>query len=110
MRKFHRFLVFSIAVLILYLVYRYSFQVDGDGNFLFLKPLESSGSGGGDGNGFLTLLQSSEAEHRKPDANRLVNLTDFRFRIANDVCKENGSYSDLLGLDFRMFDESSFGS
>ncbi|XP_065075145.1 beta-1,3-galactosyltransferase 5-like [Ochlerotatus camptorhynchus] len=96
MRKFHRFLVFSIALLILYLLYRYSFQVDSDGNFLFLKPLESSG--GGDGTGFQTLLQSSEVDHKKPDANRLVNLPDFHFRIANDVCKENGSYSELLGV------------
>lgn len=106
MRKFHRFLVFSVAVLILYLVYRYSFQVDSDGNYLFLKPLESSG----DGSGFLTLLPSSEVDHRKPDANRLVNLTDFHFRIVNDVCKENGSYSELLGLLFRIVDEVRLGN
>lgn len=96
MRKFHRFLVFSIALLILYLVYRYSFPVDSEGHYLFLKPLESSGGG----SGFLTLLKSDEMEDvgREPDPKRLVNLTDFHFRIGNDICKENGSYSELLGV------------
>ncbi|XP_029720041.1 beta-1,3-galactosyltransferase 5 [Aedes albopictus] len=105
MRKFHRFLVFSVAALVLYLVYRYSFPVDSEGNYLFLKPLESSG------NGVLTLLQQSaddrqtdvdgegaDETEREPDPKRLVNLTDFQFRIGNDICKENGSYSELLGV------------
>lgn len=95
MRKFHRFLAFSLALLILYLVYRYSFQVDSDGNYVFLKPLDATGNGAG----FLTLLQQSdETSEKDPNPSRLVNLTDFRFRIRNDICKENGSYSDLLGV------------
>lgn len=122
MRKFHRFLVFSVAALVLYLVYRYSFPVDSEGNYLFLKPLESSG------NGFLTLLQQSaeggtgvdgegaDETEREPDPKRLVNLTDFQFRIGNDICKENGSYSELLGgccwgelfLEKKFYTESLF--
>uniref|UniRef100_A0A8D8BWI4 Hexosyltransferase n=1 Tax=Culex pipiens TaxID=7175 RepID=A0A8D8BWI4_CULPI len=102
MRKFHRFLAFTVALLILYLVYRYSFQVDSDGHYLFLKPLEATGSGSG--RGYLTLLQSgdgNEADDTREspaDPKRLVNLTDFRFQIGNDICKENGSFSELLGV------------
>lgn len=100
MRKFHRVLAFTVALLILYLVYRYSFQVDSDGNYLFLKPPAGTGSG----RGYLTLLQQGTGEedsHELPpkaDPKRLVNLTDFRFRIGNDICKENGSFSELLGV------------
>lgn len=101
MRKFHRFLAFTVALLILYLVYRYSFQVDSDGHYLFLKPLEATGSGSG--RGYLTLLQSADGNENDDtrespaDPKRLVNLTDFRFQIGNDICKENGSFSELLG-------------
>ncbi|XP_058824716.1 beta-1,3-galactosyltransferase 5 [Topomyia yanbarensis] len=102
MRKFHRFLAFVIALLILYLVYRYSFKTDSEGNYLFLKPLDTTGTGLA-GKGFLTLLQSdlegTSLDSQKPaNPKRLVDLTDFRFRIANDICKENGSYSELLGV------------
>ncbi|XP_053697604.1 beta-1,3-galactosyltransferase 5 [Sabethes cyaneus] len=101
MRKFHRILVFVVALFILYLVYRYSFQVDSEGNYLFLKPLDSTGSGG-----FLTLLQtenkpedfSSMDQEKQADPRRLVSLTDFRYLIPNDICKENGSFSELLGV------------
>ncbi|XP_055546432.1 beta-1,3-galactosyltransferase 5 [Wyeomyia smithii] len=101
MRKFHRILAFLVALFILYLVYRYSFQVDSEGNYLFLKPLDTTGSG------FLTLLQSEDKledasqidqEKQRADPHRLVNMTDFRFLISNDICKENGSFSELLGV------------
>ncbi|XP_062561685.1 beta-1,3-galactosyltransferase 5 [Armigeres subalbatus] len=103
MRKFHRFLVFSIAMLILYLLYRYSFPVDSDGNYLFLKPILPPDNSGN----FLTLLQSDDQTNdgeshygtrRQADPTRLVNLTDFRYRIENNLCKENGTYSELLGV------------
>ncbi|XP_055638180.1 beta-1,3-galactosyltransferase 5 [Toxorhynchites rutilus septentrionalis] len=102
MKKFHRVLVFIVALLILYLMYRYSFEVDSDGNYLFLKPSDGSGSGSA-GRGFLTLLQPDDTENlasrtRATNPKRLVNLTDFQFRIKNDICKENGSYSELLGV------------
>ncbi|XP_058450071.1 beta-1,3-galactosyltransferase 5 [Malaya genurostris] len=102
MRKFHRFLAFTVALLILYLVYRYSFKTDSEENYLFLKPLDTGAGTGLAGRGFLTLLQPDEPKDiptkQTADPNRLIDLTDFRYRIENDICKENGSFSELLGV------------
>ncbi|XP_055606454.1 beta-1,3-galactosyltransferase 5 [Uranotaenia lowii] len=108
MRKFHRFLVCCVALLILYLVYRYSFRLDSEGNYLFLRRSEEEGSKR-EPDPFLTILENTATGEEggfgagllePPEANpkRLVNLTDFRYLVSNDICKENGSYSELLGV------------
>uniref|UniRef100_A0AAG5CMS6 Hexosyltransferase n=1 Tax=Anopheles atroparvus TaxID=41427 RepID=A0AAG5CMS6_ANOAO len=94
MRKFHRFLASVVAFGILYGVYRYSFRTDSEGNYLFLLPGETDKSS----------LQSHDqltavsSEERTVDPTRLSNLTGFEYRIPNDICKENNSFSELLGV------------
>ncbi|XP_035779654.1 beta-1,3-galactosyltransferase 5-like [Anopheles albimanus] len=94
MRKFHRFLTTVVAFFILYGVYRYSFPTDRDGNYLFLLPKESDA----DRVPFTNELSAIDLAERAIDLTRLSNLSSFQYRISNDLCKENNSYSELLGV------------
>uniref|UniRef100_A0A182K2F9 Hexosyltransferase n=1 Tax=Anopheles christyi TaxID=43041 RepID=A0A182K2F9_9DIPT len=92
MRKFQRFVASAVALAVLYGVYRYSFRTDSEGNYLFLLP--------GDVSAEVSVQQalvSSERE-RPVDPFRLANFTGFEYVIANDICKENSSFSELLGV------------
>ncbi|XP_052869458.1 beta-1,3-galactosyltransferase 5 [Anopheles cruzii] len=92
MRKFHRFLITVVAFGILYGVYRHSFGTKG--SFLNLLPQENDQ--------FLSQthrqLNAVDPRERPIDLSRLSNFTGFEYRIANDICKENNSFSDLLGV------------
>ncbi|XP_050070183.1 beta-1,3-galactosyltransferase 5 [Anopheles maculipalpis] len=93
MRKFQRFLATVVAFGVLYGVYRYSFRTDSEGNYLFLLPGESGRSSSAE----QQAVASSERE-RAVDPFRLANLTGFEYVIPNDICKENNSFSELLGV------------
>ncbi|EAA01640.3 AGAP002017-PA [Anopheles gambiae str. PEST] len=96
MRKFQRFLASVVALAVLYGVYRYSFRKDSEGNYLFLLPGEG-GRSASDSEQQSSAV-SSEREWSSVDPSRLANLTGFEYVIANDICKENGSFSELLGV------------
>uniref|UniRef100_A0A182NCF9 Hexosyltransferase n=1 Tax=Anopheles dirus TaxID=7168 RepID=A0A182NCF9_9DIPT len=93
MRKFQRFLIFIVAFAVLYGVYRYSFRTDNDGNYLFLLPGEGEWS-----KPFEQRVVSEVSGERPVDPGRLANLTGFEYLIPNDICKENNSFSELLGV------------
>ncbi|XP_035897309.1 beta-1,3-galactosyltransferase 5 [Anopheles stephensi] len=93
MRKFQRFVVSVVAFGVLYGVYRYSFRTDSEGHYLFLLPGESGRLPGVE----QQAVASSERE-RAVDPFRLANFTGFEYVIANDICKENNSFSELLGV------------
>ncbi|XP_049288340.1 beta-1,3-galactosyltransferase 5 [Anopheles funestus] len=93
MRKFQRFLISVVAFGVLYGVYRYSFRTDSEGNYLFLLPGESGRSP--------SVVQQAIANGEREktvDPSRLANLTGFEYVIANDICKENNTFSELLGV------------
>ncbi|XP_053670227.1 beta-1,3-galactosyltransferase 5 [Anopheles nili] len=94
MRKFHRFLTFVVAFGILYGVYRYSFRTDSNGNYLFLLPGETDDVASQPHR----QLTAAASEERPVDLSRLANFTGFEYRISNDICKENSSFSELLGV------------
>uniref|UniRef100_A0A182QP61 Hexosyltransferase n=1 Tax=Anopheles farauti TaxID=69004 RepID=A0A182QP61_9DIPT len=93
MRKFQRFLISVVAFAVLYGVYRYSFRTDTEGNYLFLLPKDGEWS-----KPFEPRAVSEGSEERPVDSSRLANLTGFEYLIPNDICKENNSFSELLGV------------
>ncbi|XP_052888994.1 lactosylceramide 1,3-N-acetyl-beta-D-glucosaminyltransferase [Anopheles moucheti] len=94
MRKFQRFLTSVVAFAVLYGVYRYSFRTDSEGNYLFLLPGESGRS-----QSFIEQQAAASSEQEKTvDPSRLANLTGFEYVISNDICKENNTFSELLGV------------
>uniref|UniRef100_A0A182T2Y9 Hexosyltransferase n=1 Tax=Anopheles maculatus TaxID=74869 RepID=A0A182T2Y9_9DIPT len=93
MRKFQRFLTSVVAFGVLYGVYRYSFRTDSEGNYLFLLPGE-----GGRSPSVAQQADASSERERVVDPFRLANLTGFEYVIPNNICKENNSFSELLGV------------
>uniref|UniRef100_A0A182MAN7 Hexosyltransferase n=1 Tax=Anopheles culicifacies TaxID=139723 RepID=A0A182MAN7_9DIPT len=93
MRKFQRFLTSVVAFGVLYGVYRYSFRTDSEGNYLFLLPGENGRSSSVE----QRAVVSDETE-KTVDLSRLANLTGFEYVIPNDICKENNTFSELLGV------------
>ncbi|XP_053658354.1 beta-1,3-galactosyltransferase 5 [Anopheles marshallii] len=94
MRKFQRFLTSVVAFGVLYGVYRYSFRTDSEGNYLFLLPGENGRS-----QSVIEQQAAASGEQEKTvDPSRLANLTGFEYVISNDICKENNTFSELLGV------------
>uniref|UniRef100_A0A182VZ22 Hexosyltransferase n=1 Tax=Anopheles minimus TaxID=112268 RepID=A0A182VZ22_9DIPT len=93
MRKFQRFLTSVVAFGVLYGVYRYSFRTDSEGNYLFLLPGESGRS-----QSIEQRAVVSDEREKTVDPSRLANLTGFEYVIPNDICKENNTFSELLGV------------
>ena len=89
MKKFYRFIVTTGALLVLFLVYKYSFRDD------FLSDFDSF-QDDNEENSIVNLKV-----YRETNPKVLVNYKDFDYVLGNDICKENGSFNELLGEYFQ---------